>query len=112
MGRKRTDGRQIVLDEGLGSQSVEPLYPQLIYFQRSAELNAMNLCKALSKEPLWDSEGLELENQEIRIQDGLASVCRQLRTSPSIFPQFTAARTVCLNASARRLLRRVTFFPS
>lgn len=64
----------------------------------------MNLCKALSKESLWDTEGLELKNQEIRIQNGLASVCRQLRTSPSIFPQFAAARTACLNASARWLL--------
>ena len=51
----------------------------------------MNLCKALSKELLRDTEGLELKNQEIRTQYGLASVCRQLRTSPSILPQFTVA---------------------
>lgn len=54
-------------------------------FQRSAELNAMNLCKALSKEWLWDAEGLELKNQEIKIQNGLASVCGRLCTFPFPF---------------------------
>lgn len=81
-------------------------------FQWSAELNAMNLCKALSKEALWATEGLELKNQEIRIQNGLSSVCMRPLHPPSIFLQFTVARTVCLNASARWLLRRVRFFPS
>lgn len=53
-------------------------------FQRSAELNAMNLCKALSKEWLWDAEGLELKKIK-RLKSRTASLQFAGGSAPSRF---------------------------